>query len=49
MLLYNPLGRAVDHYVQIPVDGDSWTVTDPEGNRTKFVCNKNKNNKYFTN
>ncbi|KAJ8919703.1 hypothetical protein NQ315_006231 [Exocentrus adspersus] len=31
VLLYNPLGVAVDHYVQLPIDAASWTVTDPEG------------------
>ncbi|KAJ8982145.1 hypothetical protein NQ317_011291 [Molorchus minor] len=30
ILLYNPLGRTVTEYVQVPVDDGAWTVTDPE-------------------
>ncbi|KAJ8951624.1 hypothetical protein NQ318_012294 [Aromia moschata] len=40
VLLYNPLGRTVSHYVQIPVDAGTWTVTDPDGRAvTNYLYN----------
>lgn len=40
VLLYNPLAKTTTQYVQIPVTGDNWEVTDPEGNSVEVVVSE---------
>ncbi|KAI4470603.1 alpha-mannosidase [Holotrichia oblita] len=32
VVVYNPLSRYVNHYVRLPVNGDSYTIVGPDGN-----------------
>lgn len=40
VFLYNPLARSVSHYIQVPVSGDDWKVTDPEGEEVEVAVTK---------
>ncbi|XP_049819132.1 lysosomal alpha-mannosidase [Aethina tumida] len=49
VLLYNPLARTVSHYVQIPVSGDNWSVSDPDGDEVEIaVTEPVRSFKYIT-
>lgn len=32
VVVYNPLSRYVNHYVRLPVNGNSYTIVGPDGN-----------------